>query len=106
MPAEILAIAGLTHPPVYVDVDEAVWAWACADFVALALGHKPETPIPLRFAHAAGSIPEPAGLVEMACNALQIVSAPQRSELAALLKEADDQPTFQRIERLHSVLRD
>lgn len=105
MPPELLAMAGLTHPPVYVDVDEAVWAWACAELVALAIGHKPETPVPLRFAHAAGSLTEPAELIAKACEALQIISDPKRSELAGLLKEADDQATFERIARLQSILR-
>ena len=63
MPSEFLVMAGLERPVVYVDVDEAVWAWACAEIVAMAIGHQPETPVPEAFARAARSLPEPAELV-------------------------------------------
>lgn len=104
LPPEFLAMAGLSHPPVYVDVDEAVWAWACAELVALALGHEPETPIPTAFEHAASSLPEVAGLASMASEALQVVSDPQRSELASLLEEAENHAALQRIGRLQALL--
>jgi hypothetical protein len=104
MPAEFLAMAGLDAPILYVDVDEATWAWACAELVALANGHQPETPIPDAFAHAARTMPDPVGLVPVALKALQIVADPQRSELAGLLQEADDQSSFQRIDRLRLLL--
>ncbi len=87
VPAELLAMVGLDRPPTYLDVDEAVWAWACAELVALAIGHQPETPIPDAFARAARTMPEPAGLISDALEALQIVVDPKRSELAGLLKE-------------------
>ena len=104
MPAEFLAMAGLNGPIVYIDVDEGTWAWACAELVAVANGHQPETPIPHAFARAAQSMPDPVGLVAVALKALQIVSDPKRSELAGLLKDADDQSSFQRIDRLRLLL--
>jgi hypothetical protein len=104
MPAEVLAMVGLDRPVAYVDVDEATWAWACAELVAVANGHHPETPIPDAFARAAQTMPDPVGLVAAALKALQIVSDPQRSELAGLLKEADDQSSLQRIDRLRLLL--
>jgi|SRR6185369_1098590 len=104
MPAEFLALVGRKAPIVYIDVDEGTWAWACAELVALANGHQPETPIPQAFARAARSMPDPVGLVALALKALQIVSDPKRSELAGLLKEADDQSSFQRIDRLRLLL--
>jgi hypothetical protein len=104
MPAEFLAMAGLDAPIVYVDVDEATWAWACAELVAVAIGHQPETPIPDAFAQAAQNMPDPVGLVPVALRALQIISEPKRSELAGLLKEADDQSALQRIDRLRRLL--
>ena len=104
MPAEFLALAGLVGPVTYVDVDEATWAWACAELVVLANGHQPETPIPEVFAQAAQAMPDPIGLVPSALKALQIVADPKRSELAGLLKEADAQSSFQRIDRLRLLL--
>lgn len=104
MPAEFLALAGLERPPVYVDVDEGVWAWTCADLVALALGHEPETAIPDVFARAARTLPEPEGLVRDAVAALAIVSDRKRSELAGLLDDAGEQRALERMERLRQLL--
>ena len=104
MPAEFLAMMGRDAPIVYIDVDEGTWAWACAELVALANGHQPETPIPDAFAQAGQSLPDPVGLVPVALKALLIVSDPKRSELAGLLREADDQSSFQRIDRLQRLL--
>jgi hypothetical protein len=104
MPTEFLALLGLDGPATYVDVDEATWAWACAELVVLANGHQPETSIPEIFAQAAQTLPDPVGLVPSALKALQIVMDPTRSELAGLLKDADAQSSFQRIDRLRLLL--
>ncbi len=100
VPAELLAMAGIGTAPFYVDVDEAVWAWACAEIVATALGHEPESPIPEAILHRAETTPDPASLIPDALRALEIVADPKRSELAGLLEEANDQNAFQRMGRL------
>src|SRR5690606_20701006 len=104
VPAAFMAIVGLDARPFYVDADEAVWAWACAEIVATAIGHQAETPIPAQFLRAARVLPKPLDLVPDAIRTLEIVSDPKRSELARLLKEANDQATLTRIERLREVL--
>jgi hypothetical protein len=67
-------------------------------------GHEPETPIPDTFARAAETLPDPVGLVPLALKALQIVLDSKHSELAGLLKEANDQSSLQRIDRLRLLL--
>lgn len=106
VPPELLALAGLEAPPFYVDVDvdEGVWAWACAELVAAALGLEPESPIPEEFLQRARTLRAPVGLVPDALRALEIVSDPKRSELAGLLEESNDSGAFQRMERLRSRL--
>jgi hypothetical protein len=49
-------------------------------------------------------MPDPVGLVPLALKALEIVSDPQRSELAGLLKESDDPSAFRRVDRLRVLL--
>lgn len=104
MPKEFLALAGLTELGVYADVDEAVWAWACAEMVALALGRELESPMPEVFAQAARKLPAPAGLLPDALRALDIASDRKRSELAGLLAETGDDAALQRLLRLRALL--
>lgn len=107
MPAEFASMLGLDSsavPTVYVDVDEGVWAWACAEMLAAAMGLPPQTPIPEPFHSVAQSVPEPRMLVADALKALDIVGDSKRSELAALLEEAEAEEPRKRMGDLHSTL--
>ncbi len=68
------------------DVDACVWAWACAEMLALALGRPSSTPPPSPF-NSAKSIPDPASLVPKALATLKIIADPKTSELAGLMGE-------------------
>lgn len=109
LPPELVSMLGIdpsSLPGRYADVDEGVWAWACAEMLALALGHEPETPIPAAFHAAALSLPRPRSLVGDALKALEIVADPKRSELAALFEEAKTASVQQRIGSLAKDLRE
>lgn len=104
---EMLGLPAERAPAAYVDVDDAVWAWACAEFLALALGHPAESPVPARLAAAARAMPDPEALIPEATAALEVIARPGRSELASLAEEAGSREVLQRIaglrDRLSSV---
>lgn len=102
--ANMLGIDPSSIPSMYLDVDEAVWAWACAEMVAVALGHEPETPIPGPFYAAAQSLPDPRMLVADALKAIDIIGDTARSELAGLLEEAQAEESSKRIASLRTTL--
>jgi len=95
LPPEMASMLGMdpsSLPAVYIDVDEGVWAWACAEMVALALGHALETPMPEPFITAARTLPEPTKLIADAIDAIDRLGDPKTSEIADLLSgaRADD----------------
>lgn len=93
MPAEFATMLGIDLPSetqVYIEVDEGVWAWACAEMVAVALGHEPDSPVPEPFFGAAKSLPHPRHLAADAVEVLDIIVDTKRSELASLLNDSDE----------------
>lgn len=107
MPAEFFTMLGfdpLSAPAMFVDIDEGVWAWACAEILAAALGHDPETPIPEPFGSVALSIPQPRRLVADAIKALDLIVDTAHSELGGFVAEGCLAESRDRIARLRDVL--
>ena len=89
----------------YIDVDETVWAWAAAELVALALGRPSDPPPPEPFAGAVKGLPDPAGLVPRALDALEVVADEERSEVAELWAESGDDSLADHLADLRARLR-
>lgn len=108
MPAEFASMLGANPLSVtsttYVDVDEGVWAWACAEMVAVALGYEPEPTIPEPFHGVILSLPNAKLLAADALEALDIVRDPKRSEVAGLMRDANADEAYERIDNLRDYL--
>lgn len=108
LPPELVSMLGLDPslvPTAYCDVDEGVWAWACAEMLALALGTQPESTIPEPFYGAALSLPKPRKLVASALQALDVIGDTKRSELASLLVgSVAERSCRERLDRLRKDL--
>ncbi len=106
-PVELLSMLGFDKTSIaqgYADVDESVWAWACAEIVVLALDETWGHSIPEPFRKMANGLPHPRRLVSKAVSALEVVGDSMRSELGSLLRESEHVLSLQRISDLRTKL--
>lgn len=88
----------------YYEIDETVWAWACAELVALACGQPSDPAPPDPFAAAARKLPQPSRLVGPALAALEVVATESISEAAELWNESGDDTLAEHLRDLRERL--